>query len=61
SLRLAAVDVVAVADGAFAGLRAKRVAHGAPDAHVKLPLLSPDGRLLADLGLDVDAVTGKRA
>lgn len=61
SLRLAAVDVVAVADGAFAGLRAKRVANGAPDAHVKLPLLSPDGRLLADLGLDVDAVTGKRA
>jgi len=54
SLRLAPLHVVTIAAGSFAGLRHRRVAAGAPDAHVKLPLLSADGRLLRDLGLDPD-------
>ena len=39
----------------LAAFRARRVAGGAPDAHVKIPHLSADGRLLTDLGLDDDA------
>ncbi len=41
--------------GAVARLRAARVAAGAPDAHVKIPHLSPDGALLLQLGLAVTA------
>jgi len=50
SLRLAPVVVQTVPPGAFADWRRRRVAGGAPDAHVKLPLLSADPALLADLG-----------
>jgi hypothetical protein len=49
SLRLAPVVVQVVAPGAFAAWRRRRVAGGAPDAHVKLPLLSADTTLVADL------------
>jgi hypothetical protein len=49
SLRLATVVVQVVAAGAFADWRRRRVAGGAPDAHVKLPLLSADTTLVADL------------
>ena len=52
SLRLAPLHVLTIAVGSFAGLRHRRVAAGAPDAHVKLPLLSSDGRVLRELGLD---------
>ena len=55
SLRLAPLHVVTIATGSFAGLRHRRVAAGAPDAHVKLPLLSADGRLLRDLGVDTES------
>ena len=58
SLRLAPLDIVTVAAGSFAGLRQRRVAGGAPDAHVKLPLLSADGRVVADLGVDITAPSG---
>jgi hypothetical protein len=58
SLRLAPLTSVSVAHGSFAGIRQRRVAAGAPDAHVKLPLLSPDGRLVRDLGVDVASVSG---
>ena len=57
SLRLAAV-VVVVATGSFWRARKERVERGAPDAHVKLPLLSKDGGLLVDLGVADDVVAG---
>lgn len=52
SLRLGPVEILALPDGAFAHHRARRVAAGAPDAHVKTPHLSRDGGLLLELGLD---------
>lgn len=51
SLRLGPVVVVDVAAGSFVGARSRRVAAGAPDAHVKLPTLSRDGALLKELGV----------
>ncbi len=51
SLRLGAVRAVALPAGAIARHRSRRVAAGAPDAHVKVPHLSPDGALLIDLGI----------
>ena len=53
SLRLAPLRVARLPSGAFSGLRAQRVQAGAPDAHVKIPHLSPDGRLLLELGLEL--------
>ncbi len=58
SLRLGPVVVAAVADGAFVAARRRRVDGGAPDAHVKLPLLSRDGALLVDLGVADDVARG---
>lgn len=55
SLRLAPARAVALPAGAIARHRSRRVAAGAPDAHVKVPHLSPDGRLLLDLGLEESA------
>lgn len=55
SLRLAPTRVVSLPAGAIARHRARRVAAGAPDAHVKVPHLAPDGRLLLDLGLEESA------
>ncbi len=60
SLRLGAVVVVVVARGAFVAARRARVEAGAPDAHVKLPLLSPDGSVLVALGVDGDDARGLR-
>lgn len=55
SLRLGPLEVLTLPDGTFAGHRARRVAAGAPDAHIKTPHLSRDGGLLLELGLgDVD-------
>lgn len=54
SLRLAAVVVVNVAAGAFVAARKKKVDGGAPDAHVKLPMLSRDGATLVELGVGDD-------
>lgn len=51
SLRLGPVEVTLLPAGSWQAHRAKRVAAGAPDAHVKIPHLSSDGRLLVDLGL----------
>ena len=39
-------------------MRKQRVDAGAPDAHVKLPLLSQDGSLLVDLGVAADVARG---
>lgn len=50
SLRLAPLVVRTVDDDAFVTHRRRRVADGAPDAHVKLPLLSVDGALPRLLG-----------
>jgi hypothetical protein len=50
SLRLGAPQLVEVPAGAFAAERARRVAAGAPDAHVKPPHLSRDPELGARLG-----------
>jgi hypothetical protein len=44
SLRLSSVRIVRVPAGSFARVRAQRVANGAPDAHVKQPILDRDGR-----------------
>lgn len=52
SLRLAPVRPARLPPGAVARHRSRRVANGAPDAHVKVPHLSPDGKLLLDLGLE---------
>lgn len=51
SLRLGPAIATRLPLNAFAQHRAKRVAAGAPDAHVKIPHVSADGRLLLDLGL----------
>ena len=58
SLRLGPVVVVVVARGAFVAARRARVEAGAPDAHVKLPLLSPDGSVLVALGVGGDDARG---
>jgi hypothetical protein len=58
SLRLAPLALVAVPAGAFVAARRRRVEEGAPDAHVKLPLLSPDGSLLVGLGLCAEDARG---
>jgi hypothetical protein len=58
SLRLGPVAVVVVRAGAFLAARRSRVEQGAPDAHVKLPLLSPDGCLLPGLGVEADDASG---
>lgn len=58
SLRLGPVVVVVVAPGSFLRMRKQRVDAGAPDAHVKLPLLSQDGSLLVDLGVAADVARG---
>jgi hypothetical protein len=55
SLRLAAASVVSLPAGAVARHREARVAAGAPDAHVKVPHLSPDGALLLSLGIEETA------
>lgn len=49
SQRLAPLVVETVAPGAFSAWRRRRVEAGAPDAHVKTPLLSVDGSLIAAL------------
>jgi hypothetical protein len=51
SLRLGAVTWARLPPHAVLNHRKKRVDAGAPDAHVKVPHLSPDGTLLIDLGL----------
>jgi hypothetical protein len=58
SLRLEALLVVVVPAGSFVRFRQERVAAGAPDAHVKLPLLSPGGGLLVSLGIDPSLARG---
>lgn len=52
SLRLLPALAVLLPAGAITNHRAARVAAGAPDAHVKVPHVSADGRLLLDLGLE---------
>ena len=52
SLRLLPAHAVLLPAGAVLAHRAARVAAGAPDAHVKVPQLSADGRLLLELGLE---------
>ncbi len=47
SLRLGPPVIERIASGAFAAHRRRRVEAGAPDAHVKVPLLSPDGAVVA--------------
>lgn len=54
SLRLAPVVVTAVAAGSFVAARKRKVDAGAPDAHVKVPVLSRDGAALRDLGVADD-------
>jgi hypothetical protein len=49
SHRLAPLVIETVPAGAFAAHRRRRVEQGAPDAHVKTPLLSVDGALVAAL------------
>jgi hypothetical protein len=61
SLRLGPVVVLVVDDGAFVAARRARVEAGAPDAHVKLPLLSPDGSVLLALGVRGDDARGLAA
>ncbi|MDP2339594.1 MAG: GH3 auxin-responsive promoter family protein [Deltaproteobacteria bacterium] len=58
SLRLGPVVVVAVGAGSFLRARREKVELGAPDAHVKLPMLSRDGAFLVDLGVADDVVRG---
>ncbi len=52
SLRLAVAVACVLPKNAVVEHRARRVAAGAPDAHVKVPHVSADGRLLLDLGID---------
>ncbi|MCC7071937.1 MAG: GH3 auxin-responsive promoter family protein [Deltaproteobacteria bacterium] len=52
SLRLLPARAVLLPAGAVVAHRAARVSAGAPDAHVKVPHLSPDGLLLITLGLE---------
>lgn len=55
SLRLGPARVVSMPAGAVKAHRARRVADGAPDAHVKVPHLDPQGTLFAALGAPVPA------
>lgn len=55
SLRLEPALAVALPPDAVRAFRARRVAAGAPDAHVKVPHVSADGRLLLELGLEATA------
>lgn len=55
SLRLGPVIAARLPAHAIARHRQQRVKAGAPDAHVKIPHVSPDGRLLTELGLDESA------
>ena len=52
SARLGLPLLALVRPGAFDELRRERVAAGAPDAHVKLPHLTPDPALIQRLGLE---------
>jgi hypothetical protein len=52
SLRLEKAVVAVLPKDAMLRYRTKRVAAGAPDAHVKIPHVSPDGSLLIELGLE---------
>lgn len=60
SLRLGTVRAQRLPAGAFARHRAERVRAGAPDAHVKIPHVSPDGGLLEALGLEEAAARGRQ-
>ena len=51
SLRLDPMEVVLLPKGSFEKIRADKVKNGAPDAHVKIPHISPRGTILIDLGL----------
>ena len=51
SLRLDPMEVVLLPKGSFEKIREDKVRRGAPDAHVKVPHISPRGTLLIDLGL----------
>lgn len=55
SLRLDCALAVVLPRDALVHHRARRVAAGAPDAHVKVPHVSADGSLLLDLGLEQTA------
>jgi hypothetical protein len=55
SLRLESARAVPLPVGAIAKFREARVKAGAPDAHVKVPHVSPDGALLLSLGLEESA------
>lgn len=55
SLRLDPAVCVVLPRDAIRAFRARRVAAGAPDAHVKVPHVSPDGSLLLELGLEATA------
>ena len=62
SLRLDPMEVVLLPKGSFEKIRAEKVKHGAPDAHVKIPHISPRGTLLIDLGLkDIEPDILRRA
>ncbi|MBI1947075.1 MAG: GH3 auxin-responsive promoter family protein [Deltaproteobacteria bacterium] len=52
SMRLLPAQAVLLPAGAVVAHRAARVAAGAPDAHVKVPHVSPDGQLVLALGLE---------
>ena len=51
SLRLGPMEIVLLPKGSFEKIREDKVKRGAPDAHVKVPHISPRGTLLIDLGL----------
>ncbi|MFH1807456.1 MAG: GH3 auxin-responsive promoter family protein [Pseudomonadota bacterium] len=51
SQRLGSPHLVLTSPGVFEGLRAQRVAEGAPDAHVKVPHLWRDAAVLERLGV----------
>ncbi|HEY4223393.1 MAG TPA: GH3 auxin-responsive promoter family protein, partial [Myxococcota bacterium] len=55
SLRLDAVIAARLPADSIATHRKKRVDGGAPDAHVKIPHVSPDGALLIELGFALSA------
>jgi hypothetical protein len=55
SLRLTGVRCALLPAGAFLRHRTRRVLEGAPDAHVKVPHIDPDGRLVLALGLEQSA------
>jgi GH3 auxin-responsive promoter len=55
SLRLEHMRAARLPAHAIARMRERRVKAGAPDAHVKIPHVSADGRLLLELGLEQSA------